>query len=60
LPPRALERYLAENIDFSLDDENLAGLNLFFEECARAGLIPQVRELEFAGAGSARRQKVAR
>jgi chorismate dehydratase len=64
LPPRALERYLTENIDFSLDDENLAGLNLFFEECAQAGLIPRVRELEFAGtkqdAAGARQQKVAR
>jgi chorismate dehydratase len=26
LPPRSLERYLTENIDFSLDEENLAGL----------------------------------
>ena len=68
LPPRALERYLTENIDFSLDDENLAGLKLYFEECARAGLIPRAREIEFVGAvGAARRgaantahQKVAR
>jgi chorismate dehydratase len=68
LPPRALERYLTENIDFSLDDENLAGLKLYFEECARAGLIPRAREIEFAGAESVakqdavntRRQKVAR
>jgi len=47
LPPRDLERYLAENIDFSLDEENLAGLMLYYEECARAGLIPRARELEF-------------
>jgi len=47
LPPRALERYLVENIDFSLDEENLAGLRLYYEECARAGLIPRARELEF-------------
>jgi chorismate dehydratase len=60
LPPRALERYLTENIDFSLDDENLAGLNHYFEECARAGLIPRFRELEFAGADNTARQKVAR
>src|SRR6202140_86813 len=53
LPPRALERYLTENIDFSLDEENLAGLNLYFEECARAGLIPRFRELEFIGTESA-------
>jgi chorismate dehydratase len=52
LPPRELERYLTENIDFSLDDENLAGLRRYYEECARAGLIPRARELEFATAAS--------
>jgi chorismate dehydratase len=55
LPPRDLERYLSENIDFSLDEENLAGLRLYYEECARAGLIPRARELEFAGALSVSR-----
>jgi predicted solute-binding protein len=52
LPPRELERYLNENIDFSLDEENLAGLRLYYERCARAGLIPKARELEFLGAAS--------
>jgi chorismate dehydratase len=60
LPPRDLERYLTENIDFSLDDENLAGLNHYFQECFRAGLIPQCRELEFAGADKTAQQKVTR
>jgi chorismate dehydratase len=55
LPPRDLENYLTENIDFSLDQENLAGLRLYYEECARAGLIPRARELEFAGGISARK-----
>jgi chorismate dehydratase len=50
LHPRALERYLTQNIDYSLDEENLAGLKLYYEECARAGLIPRVRELEFVDA----------
>ena len=45
LPPRELERYLTENIDFSLDEENLAGLRRYYEECARAGLIPRAREV---------------
>ena len=53
LHPRALERYLTQNIDFSLDENNLAGLKLYYEECARAGLIPRVRELEFIDAVSA-------
>jgi chorismate dehydratase len=50
LPPRELERYLTENINFSLDEENLAGLRYYYEECARAGLIPRAREVEFVGA----------
>ena len=52
LPPLELERYLTENIDFSLDEENLAGLRRYYEECARAGLIPRARELEFVGSTS--------
>jgi chorismate dehydratase len=47
LPPRALERYLTENINFDLDEENLAGLKLYFEKAAAAGLIPRNRSLEF-------------
>jgi predicted solute-binding protein len=50
LPPRELERYLTENIDYSLDEENLAGLRLYYKECAAAGLIPRPREIEFVGA----------
>jgi chorismate dehydratase len=48
LPPRALERYLTDNINFDLDEENLAGLRLFFEKAAASGLIPRNRPLEFA------------
>jgi chorismate dehydratase len=50
MPPRALERYLTENIDFQLDEENLAGLRLYYEKAAAAGLIPRARPLEFASA----------
>jgi len=50
LPAVALERYLRENIDFSLDAENRAGLELYFERCAEAGLIPCTRPLEFVAA----------
>ena len=48
LPPGALERYLTENIQFDLDEENLAGLRLYFEKAAAMGLIPRARPLEFA------------
>jgi chorismate dehydratase len=49
LPPRALERYLTENINYDLDAENLAGLQLFFEKAFAMGLAPRPRALEFAG-----------
>ncbi len=51
LPPRALERYLTENINFDLDAENLDGLRDYFEKAAAAGLIPRAKPLEFADAG---------
>lgn len=47
LPAQALEEYLRDNIDFSLDEENLAGLHLYFEKCAAAGLVPGIRPLQF-------------
>ncbi|MBZ5659741.1 MAG: menaquinone biosynthesis protein [Acidobacteriia bacterium] len=59
LPPRELERYLTENIDYSLDEENLAGLRLYYEECARAGLIPRAKEIEFVGVARPAPQKIA-
>jgi chorismate dehydratase len=39
--------YLTENIDYSLDAENLAGMELFFRSAAEAGLLPQSRPVEF-------------
>ena len=60
LPPRELERYLAENIDYSLDEENLAGLRLYYEECAQAGLIPRAREIEFVDEASPVPRKIVR
>jgi chorismate dehydratase len=53
LPPSALERYLTENINYDLDEENLAGLNLYYEKAAALGLIPRARPVEFAGFVSA-------
>lgn len=48
LPEDALARYLRENVDFSLDAENLAGLDLYYRLAAQTGLIPQAKPLEFA------------
>lgn len=47
LPVRPLERYLSENIHFGLEEEYLAGLQLYYEKAAAAGLIRRVRPLEF-------------
>jgi chorismate dehydratase len=51
LPAAALEAYLRDNIDFSLDEENRAGLELYFRYCAEDGLIPSARPMVFAEAG---------
>jgi predicted solute-binding protein len=48
LPAPALESYLRRNIDFSLDAENLRGLNSYYEYSARLGLIPQAKPVEWA------------
>lgn len=50
LPPRALERYLSENIHYDLHADNLAGLKRYFELSAEAGLIPGNKPVEFVGA----------
>ncbi len=50
LPASALERYLRENIDFSLDEENIRGLELYYRRCAEMGLIEWAKPLEFFAA----------
>jgi chorismate dehydratase len=39
--------YLTENIDYSLDEENLGGLRLFFKLACETGIIPVEKELHF-------------
>lgn len=51
LPQRTLESYLLSNIDFSLDAENLRGLELYFEHAARLGLIPEAKPVAWASPG---------
>ncbi len=50
LPQTHLESYLLENIDYSLDDENRAGLELYFQKAADAGIVPVYQPLQYAGA----------
>jgi len=48
LPQPTLESYLRQNIDFSLDEENRRGLELYFAYAANLGLIPQAQPIEWA------------
>jgi chorismate dehydratase len=48
LPQRTLESYLRQNIDFSLDEENRRGLELYFAHAAKLGLIPQTKPIDWA------------
>jgi predicted solute-binding protein len=50
LPAAELRRYLSENIDYGLDEENLQGLRLFFKLAAELGLIPDAPEIVMARA----------
>jgi len=49
----AVRTYLTENIDYSLDDENLAGLELFLKYAVDCGVLPGLKPLEFVGAAKA-------
>jgi hypothetical protein len=44
----ALESYLRRNIDFSLDAENLRGLDLYYQHAAKLGLIPRAKPIAWA------------
>jgi chorismate dehydratase len=46
----AVRTYLTENIDYSLDEENRAALQLFFKHAVDCGLLPAAKPLEFVGA----------
>lgn len=48
LPAADLRRYLLENIDYHLDEENLRGLARYYEFAAELGLIPAAKPVEMA------------
>lgn len=52
LPAADLRRYLLENIDYRLDDENLRGLTRYYEFAAELGLIPKVNAIALAAAAN--------
>jgi chorismate dehydratase len=49
LPALELKRYLADNIHFRLDGENLRGLRRYFDLAAELGLIDGAKEIVMAG-----------
>jgi chorismate dehydratase len=48
LPQPVLESYLRHNIDFSLGEENRRGLERYFHEAAKLGLIPKDKKIVWA------------
>jgi len=57
LPPRPLERYLTENIQYDLSGEYLEGLKLYYEKAARLGITQGNKPLVCAGGASAGAEK---
>ncbi len=47
LPEGVIREYLSENIDYSLDSENLEGLRLFYRYAAELKVLPEAPELHF-------------
>ena len=47
LSPEFITSYLTENIQYSLDAENIAGMQLFFELAAELKVLPPAPELRF-------------
>jgi chorismate dehydratase len=47
LPAPLVREYLTQNIDFSLDRENLEGLQLFYRYATEYKVLPQAPELHF-------------
>jgi chorismate dehydratase len=52
LSPAEILRYLTENIDYSLDADNLAGMELFFQYAVEQGVLAKMPDIQFIGAGS--------
>jgi chorismate dehydratase len=46
IEPKDVKIYLTENIDYTLDEENLAGLRLFYKLAHEAGVISAPAELD--------------
>ncbi len=51
LPAEKISSYLTKNIDYTLDRENLSGLQRYFDLAAELGLIHQAKPLQIASFG---------
>jgi chorismate dehydratase len=60
LPADKISRYLTENIDYTLDDENLRGLQRYFDLAAELGLIKQAKPVQIAVSETSRELAAAR
>jgi chorismate dehydratase len=47
LPEKVVGNYLAENVDYSLDQENLEGLRLFYRYTAECNVLPEAPPIRF-------------
>ena len=47
LKPAVIQEYLTSNIDYSLDQDNVAGLKLFYRYAAECNALPPAPELRF-------------
>lgn len=47
LPPQVVGEYLVENVNYSLDEENLEGLRLFYRYAAECEVLPAAPEVHF-------------
>ena len=47
-----IEEYLTSNIDYSLDQANMAGLKLFYRYAAECNVLPPAPELSFLNSPS--------
>lgn len=48
MQPEGVRVYLTDNINYSLDEENLKGLRLFYKLARETGIVPAEKELVFA------------
>lgn len=60
LPAQKISRYLTENIDYTLDAENLRGLQRYYDLAAELGLIKEAKPLQITSFESARELEAAR